>query len=68
MAGSPMKYFYREEIEEIAYRETMREIRTRRARQLARDFERHDIRFRDPDDGGPRVDHPAENDEIQVVA
>jgi NTE family protein len=51
MGGSPMKYFYREEIQELAYRETMREIRTFRGAQLARDFERHGVKFLDPDAG-----------------
>jgi len=49
MAGSPMKYFYQEEVAEIAYRETVRDIRARRFAQLARDFEHHNIRFEDPD-------------------
>lgn len=49
MGGSPMKYFPREEIEEIAFRETEREIRALRAPQLVRDFDRHGIRFVDPD-------------------
>jgi predicted acylesterase/phospholipase RssA len=50
MAGSPMKYFYREEITEMAYRETLRDIRTHRFAQLARDFERHGIAFEDPEE------------------
>lgn len=49
MAGSPMKYFYREEITEIADRETTRDIRTHRFEVLARDFERHGVSFCDPD-------------------
>jgi hypothetical protein len=49
MAGSPMKYFYREEIAEIAFRETTRDIRAHRFDVLARDFERHGIPFCDPD-------------------
>lgn len=49
MAGSPMKYFYREEIAEIAFRETTRDIRTNRFEVLARDFERHGVSFCDPD-------------------
>jgi NTE family protein len=49
MAGSPMKYFYREEIAEIAFRETTREIRTHRFAVLARDFERHGVSFTDQD-------------------
>lgn len=49
MSGSPMKYFYRSSIEELAFRDTLREIRTRRFDALARDFGRHDVRFADPD-------------------
>jgi predicted acylesterase/phospholipase RssA len=47
MAGSPMKYFYREELVDMAFRETSREIRASRFGQLARDFERHGVRFVD---------------------
>jgi predicted acylesterase/phospholipase RssA len=49
MAGSPMKYFYRPGIEELAFKETVRELRGRRFESLARDFARHGIRFADPD-------------------
>jgi predicted acylesterase/phospholipase RssA len=49
MAGSPMKYFYREEIVEMAFRETTRDIRTNRFAQLRRDFERHGIQLADPE-------------------
>jgi predicted acylesterase/phospholipase RssA len=49
MAGSPMKYFYREEIVEMAFRETTRDIRASRFHQLARDFERHGVGFVDPE-------------------
>ncbi len=49
MSGSPMKYFYRPGIEQLAYEETVRDIRTRRLEQLARDFRRHDVRFVDPE-------------------
>jgi len=55
MAGSPMKYFYREEIAEMAFRETTRDIRASRFGQLARDFERHGVSFVDaeaPPDSG----------------
>jgi predicted acylesterase/phospholipase RssA len=65
MGGSPMKYFFREEIEEIAFRETTREIRSARFEQLVRDFDRHAVRFADPDQ------HPspmATVDELRVVA
>ena len=50
MAGSPMKYFYREEIAEIAYRETVRDVRSHRFAALARDFERHGVKMVDPDE------------------
>ena len=49
MAGSPMKYFYREQLVEMAFRETMRDIRASRFGQLARDFQRHGVRFVDPE-------------------
>lgn len=67
MGGSPMKYFYREEIEEIAFRETTREIRARRFAQLERDFARHGVRFVDPAtvrDASDALDEP----DIRVVA
>ncbi len=48
MAGSPMKFFYRAEIEEIAFRETLRSIRQHRFDSLQRDFTRHSVRFSDP--------------------
>jgi predicted acylesterase/phospholipase RssA len=58
MSGSPMKYFYRTEIEELAFRETLREIRTHRFQSLVRDFGRHGVRFADPDapQGTERLD------------
>jgi hypothetical protein len=49
MAGSPMKFFYRLEIEDIAYRETIRSIRQRSFSAMHRDFARHGIAFVDPD-------------------
>jgi predicted acylesterase/phospholipase RssA len=49
MSGSPIKYFYRPGIEELSFRETVRDIRGRRFEYLARDFARHGIRFVDPD-------------------
>ncbi len=49
MSGSPMKYFYRTGIEELSFRETVRDIRGRRFEGLVRDFARHGIRFVDPD-------------------
>lgn len=49
MAGSPMKYFAREELVEMALRETVRDVRASRFGQLARDFERHGVAFVDPE-------------------
>jgi predicted acylesterase/phospholipase RssA len=49
MSGSPIRYFYRPGIEELSFRETVRDIRGRRFEYLARDFARHGFRFVDPD-------------------
>jgi hypothetical protein len=49
MAGSPMKYFYRDELIEMALREATRDIRANRFDALARDFERHGVSFADPE-------------------
>jgi predicted acylesterase/phospholipase RssA len=49
MGGSPMKYFFREEIVDMALRETARDIRANRFAQLSRDFERHGVTFADPE-------------------
>jgi hypothetical protein len=49
MAGSPMRFFYRPEIEEIAFRETVRSIRQYRFDRLRNDFERQSVRFEDPE-------------------
>lgn len=48
LGGSPMKYFYRREIEEIAYETTCEKIRAALP-QLERDFALHGVSFRDPD-------------------
>ena len=67
MAGSPMKYFYREEIAEIAYTETLRDIRSYRFTQMARDFERHGVTFVEP--GGAPPDETMQREtEVRVVA
>lgn len=49
LSGSPMKYFYRREIEELAFRHTLVKIRTSFA-DLERDFARHGVVFRDPEE------------------
>jgi predicted acylesterase/phospholipase RssA len=49
MAGSPMKYFAREAIVDMAMRETVRDVRGFRMSQLARDFARHGVDFGDPE-------------------
>ncbi len=66
MAGSPMKYFYREEIVEMAFRETTRDIRSSRFGQLARDFERHGIDLVDPE--VPPASGAMEETRLRVVA
>jgi hypothetical protein len=63
MSGSPIKYFYRPGIEELSFRETLRDIRGRRFEALARDFGRHGIRFVDPD--ARRTD--AHGSDVQVA-
>lgn len=69
MAGSPMKFFYRTEIEEIAYRETLRSIRQHRFDGLQRDFGRHSVPFTDPqsDLGTIKRDLLDEASEVQVA-
>jgi hypothetical protein len=49
MSGSPIKYFYRPGIEELSFKETVRDIRGRRFEALSGDFARRGIRFVDPD-------------------
>ncbi len=66
MAGSPMKYFFREEIVEMADRETTRDIRASRFGQLSRDFERHGVKLVDPE-APPASGMPAEPP-LRVVA
>jgi NTE family protein len=69
MAGSPMKFFYRTEIEEIAFRETLRSIRQQRFDKLQRDFGRHSVPFSDPqaDMGSIKRDLLDEASEVQVA-
>lgn len=47
LSGSPMKYFYRREVEEVAYERTLEKIRTALP-SMTRDFARHGVTFRDP--------------------
>ncbi len=49
LGGSPMKYFYRREVEDVAYRNTVDKIRASYD-DLQRDFARHGIMFRDPEE------------------
>ncbi len=69
MAGSPMKFFFRTEIEDIAYRETIRSIRQQRFYRLQRDLARFSIVFRDPegDMGHIKRDLLDEASEVQVA-
>jgi predicted acylesterase/phospholipase RssA len=62
MSGSPIKYFYRPGIEELSFRETVRDIRGRRFEAISRDFARHGIRFVDPD-----ARHVGAHDDAQVA-
>ncbi|MCA9602626.1 MAG: patatin-like phospholipase family protein [Polyangiales bacterium] len=48
LSGSPMKYFYRREIEDVAYEATLRKMR-HWLPEMTRDFARHGITFRDPE-------------------
>ena len=56
LSGSPMKFLYREEIEELAYQRTLRKIRASMS-EMSRDFSRHGIVFREPP-GRSRLDTP----------
>jgi NTE family protein len=47
LSGSPMKFLYRKEIEDLAYQRTLRKIR-QALPELSRDFGRHGIAFREP--------------------
>lgn len=47
LSGSPMKFLYREEIEELAYDSTVRKLRAMLPR-MQRDFARHGVCFREP--------------------
>jgi predicted acylesterase/phospholipase RssA len=69
MAGSPSKLFHRPEVEEIAFRETLRSIRQGRFDSLQRDFARHSIAFADPqtDLGAVKRDLLDEAAEVQVA-
>lgn len=48
LSGSPMKYFYRKEVEEIAFQNTVRKLRERLP-EMSRDFALHGVTMRDPD-------------------
>jgi NTE family protein len=47
LSGSPMKFLYREEIEQLAYDHTVRKLRAMLPR-LQRDFARHGVVFQEP--------------------
>ena len=57
LSGSPMKYFYRPEIEAIAYETTLSKMREALP-QLERDFALHGVSFRDPESGGSVLPPP----------
>jgi hypothetical protein len=52
LSGSPMKFLYRQEIEELAYQRTLRKIRAVLP-ELTRDFARHGVIFREPPSASP---------------
>ena len=58
LSGSPMKFLYRQEIEELAYQRTLRKIRAVLP-ELNRDFGRHGVIFREPN-GPSRPESPFE--------
>ena len=45
MAGSPMKFFFRPEIEAMAFQETRKQLRGLRGQAMGRDFARHGVLF-----------------------
>jgi hypothetical protein len=47
LSGSPMKFLYREEVEQLAYERTRRKLLDREA-ELSRDFRRNGWSFRAP--------------------
>lgn len=53
LSGSPMKFLYREEIEELAYQRTVRKLRTMLP-ELKREFARNGVIFREPAGAGVR--------------
>ncbi|MGE0790990.1 MAG: patatin-like phospholipase family protein [Sandaracinaceae bacterium] len=61
LSGSPMKYFYRREVETIAYETTVQKLQAALP-QLERDFGLHGVAFRDPQSsrsgsgGHPRIE------------
>jgi NTE family protein len=55
LSGSPMKYFYRREIVDVAYENTVQKLKAHLP-ELTRDFARHGITLRDPTE--PRVSSP----------
>lgn len=69
MAASPSRLLIRTEIEEIAFRETLRAIRQHRFDTLQRDFSRHFVPFADPqaDLGSIKRDLLDEASEVQVA-
>jgi predicted acylesterase/phospholipase RssA len=59
LSGSPMKFLYRQEIEELAYQRTLRKIRSALP-ELTRDFAQHGVIFREPS-GPMRPESPFEH-------
>ncbi|MFW5876748.1 MAG: patatin-like phospholipase family protein [Myxococcota bacterium] len=64
LSGSPMKYFYRREVEEVAFESSARKMREWLP-EMQRDFARHGVTFRDPE---ARVARPKEPEPLEPSA
>jgi predicted acylesterase/phospholipase RssA len=65
LSGSPMKFLYRKEIEDLAYQRTLRKIR-QTLPEMSRDFARSGVAFREPPPPTDRRDSTM--DDVPLVA
>jgi len=63
LSGSPMKFLYRYEIEQLAYLRTLRKIRAQLP-DLSRDFARNGVIFREPPPSQDSTDSPFDDDTL----